>query len=390
MGAIARFLVALERLARKSGLKIEDAYKFAKQEFGELTPLLKKQIQNVFDKIKKPAVGKPGKKEGTVLPLVRDAKKVEGIETLDDFNLSKDDPMGDLEKIVKGEGDTGLPKDAQTKKLDELMNFFRQEIEKADAPKLDSKENIQLGIEKLRNPNRPGGPLDPAIGVTRTLARRVLEKRNIEIGKKDPIDVFNDTFGEAIVDLKNLGEEMIEADQTGRQLKPMDDLLEMEGFFDMEIPKNPNKGVPNEDVIEMLEKDLEQKEILEDFDPTFRKPNATGGLTRTSYAMGSDDEGEPIKPDPTKPINPFGPKPTGPVLPDKSVLVSSKTYMDYVRAALELGLKPIRIDEFESLTPIMDVNEILKVTDDLNKRSNKATGGRVQAASGGLADILKV
>lgn len=39
----------------------------------------------------------------------------EGIETiqikeLDDFNLSKDDPMGDLEKIVKGEGNTGLPK----------------------------------------------------------------------------------------------------------------------------------------------------------------------------------------------------------------------------------------------------------------------------------------
>ena len=31
-------------------------------------------------------------------------------EELDEFNLSKDDPMGDLEKIVKGEGDTGLPK----------------------------------------------------------------------------------------------------------------------------------------------------------------------------------------------------------------------------------------------------------------------------------------
>jgi hypothetical protein len=29
---------------------------------------------------------------------------------LDEFNLTKDDPMGDLEKIVKGEGDTGLPK----------------------------------------------------------------------------------------------------------------------------------------------------------------------------------------------------------------------------------------------------------------------------------------
>ena len=33
-----------------------------------------------------------------------------GKQQLDDFNLSKDDPMGDLEKIIKGEGDTGLPK----------------------------------------------------------------------------------------------------------------------------------------------------------------------------------------------------------------------------------------------------------------------------------------
>ena len=48
MGAIARFLLALERLARRRGLKIEDAYKFAKQEFGEMTPLLKKQIENVI------------------------------------------------------------------------------------------------------------------------------------------------------------------------------------------------------------------------------------------------------------------------------------------------------------------------------------------------------
>ena len=108
MGAIARFLLALERLARRRGLKIEDAYKFAKQEFGEMTPLLKKQIENVFSKIKKPVVGKPGKKEGTVLPMVKEtAKKEEGIGSLDvseldEFNLSKDDPMGDLEKIVIG------------------------------------------------------------------------------------------------------------------------------------------------------------------------------------------------------------------------------------------------------------------------------------------------
>ena len=262
MGPLAKFLLALTNLVR-SGIikKLPDAIKIAEREFGRVTPLLKKQIEKVFEKAKKPVVGKPGKKEGTILPFVRDAKKTEsaeGIETLDEFNLTEDDPMGDLEKIVKGEGDTGLPK---------------------DTPKVDSKENIMGAIDKLKNPRRPGGPLDPAMGVTRTLARRVLEKRGIKIDRReDPIDIFINTFGEAITDLKNLGDEIVEAEQIGRNLKPMDDLLQIEGFFDMEVPEDPFTGIPNEDVIEQLEKDLKEKEILEDFDPTDRDPNAKGGL----------------------------------------------------------------------------------------------------------------
>ena len=50
----------------------------------------------------KPIVG--GTQEG--IPTIR----TKFDEELDEFNLSKDDPMGDLEKIVRGEGDTGLPK----------------------------------------------------------------------------------------------------------------------------------------------------------------------------------------------------------------------------------------------------------------------------------------
>ena len=50
----------------------------------------------------KPIVG--GTQEG--IPTI----KTKFDEELDEFNLSKDDPMGDLEKIVKGEGETGLPK----------------------------------------------------------------------------------------------------------------------------------------------------------------------------------------------------------------------------------------------------------------------------------------
>ena len=335
MGAIARFLIALERLARRQGLKIEDAYKFAKQEFGEITPLLKKQIQNVFDKIKKPVVGKPGKKEGTVLPFVRDAKKTEGIETLDEFNLTKDDPMGDLEKIIKGEGDTGLPK------------------------KPSDTDLTRLGIENLKNPRRPGGPLDPVVGITRTIARRILDKKGIKIDRReDPLDIFMNNFGiGAGTDIQNLGEEIAEAESTGRKLKPLDDLIDIEGFFDLEVQKNPDKGMSDQEVLDMLEKDLKEKETLEDFDPTDREPNAKGGLTRTSYAMGKG----PVLPSDEDPINPFGPKPTGPVLPDKSMMASygyddamGESFAEFQRLK-KLGEIPEDM-EFDEYLDLLDID----------------------------------
>jgi hypothetical protein len=356
MGPLAQFLLALTNLVRSGAIrKIPQAIKFAEQQFGKVTPLLKKQIEKVFESVKKPAIGKPGKKEGTVLPFVRDAKKTEGIETLDakpldEVNLS-DDPIGDLEKIVKGEGDTGLPsqftdRDVQeviddvsvgfsgddktdaelvaeylaeskgidydslpikerTKiygraldglskskqrmkkemaKADELMDFFQKEIDKAEKKPgkfegLESTDNIRMGIENLKNPGRSGGPLDPVTGITRTIARRILDKKGIEIGKKDPIDIFLNNFGVgAGTDIQNLADEIVEAETSGRNLKPLDDLIEIEGFFDLEMQKDPDMGIATEDVIQQLEKDLKEKEILEDFDVTDREPNAAGGL----------------------------------------------------------------------------------------------------------------
>ena len=38
-------------------------------------------------------------------------KEIDKAQGLDEFNLSKDDPMGDFDKIIKGEGKTGLPKE---------------------------------------------------------------------------------------------------------------------------------------------------------------------------------------------------------------------------------------------------------------------------------------
>ena len=74
----------------------------------------------------------------------------------------------------------------------------------------------------------------------------------------------------------------------------------------------------------------------------------------------------------------------------EGMMASSNSYKNYVKAALSLGLKPIRIDEFESLTPIMDVNEILKLTDNLNKRTSNATGGRVLKQTGGITETRQL
>jgi hypothetical protein len=394
---LAQFLAALNNLVRSGVIKkVPDAIKFAEQQFGKVTPLLKKQIERVFENIKKPVVGKPGKKEGAVIPMVKEgAKKAEGIETLEEGS-----PLMD--------------------RLDKKVEDVRQDFV---------------------NPKRPGGSLDPATGITRALARRILDRKGIEIGKKDPIDVFTDTFGEAISDVNNLAEEMIEIDSRGGGMKDMDQMLEADGLFDIEIPTNPQKGLTDDEMIDMLEKDLKEKETLEDFDPTDREPNAKGGLTRTSYAMGKG----PVLPSDEDPINPFGPKPTGPVLPDKSMMASygyddamGESFAEFLRLK-KIGEIPMDM-EFDEYLDQLDIDipygkkqkqapsiklasgfesfkdfvestgdgelmelysEFLETGDDArmmlrlkklgyDMRDDIATGGRVQAASGGLAEILKL
>ena len=469
MGPLAQFLLALTNLVR-SGIirKLPDAIKAAERQFGKVTPLLKKQIEKIFEQAKKPVVGKPGKKEGAVLPFV---KKTEGIETLDEFNLTKDDPMGDLEKIVKGEGDTGLPsqftdKDVEaaidnvsggfsgdiktdaelvaedlaeskgidyddlpvkerTKiygraldglqkskmqkevaKADELMDFFQKEIDKAEKPSgkfegLESTDNIRMGIENLKNPRRSGGPLDPVVGTTRTIARRILDKKGIKIDRReDPIDIFLNNFGVgAGTDIKNLADDIVDAEQSGRNLKPLDDLIEIEGFFDLEVQKDPDMGIATEDLVEQLEKDLKEKEILEDFDIKDRDPNATGGLTRTSYAMGGggdtgtigemksklgvlsnkvrrtskrlEERGEPA----------FLEMGRGPVLPDKSMMASGfGSYKDFIESTGDEELMNLYLEGLNS-------GDFTKLFEALRRKGYQ---GRDDIATGGLAGIINL
>ena len=276
MGPLAQFILALTNLVRSGAIrKVPQAIKFAEQQFGKVTPLLKKQIEKVFESAKKPLVGKTGKKEGTVLPLVRKIaeKKEEGIASLDDSSSLMDKLGKDVEDMK--------PLSEAEKDIAEIQKSI-DDLNQADAEEFRLSDDDPMGdLEQILNPRRPGGSLDQATGITRALARRILDRKGIEIGKKDPIDIFTDTFGEAISDVNNLAEEMIEIDARGGGMKDMDQMLEADGLFDIEIPENPQKGLTNDELLELIKKTEEEK-VLTDFDPTGRKPNATGGRVRAA------------------------------------------------------------------------------------------------------------
>ena len=98
---------------------------------------------------------------------------------------------------------------------------------------------------------KPKQGLQVSEGLTRTLARKILDRKKIQIPKgQDPINVFTDIFGESINDVKNLADEMVEIDQAGGGMKNMDEMLEAEGLYDIEIPESPQRGLSKEEIKE--------------------------------------------------------------------------------------------------------------------------------------------
>ena len=138
----------------------------------------------------------------------------------------------------------------------------------SEIPKLDSIENLELNLAILKSKAKE--PEGPVTEVTRALVTRLLDKKGIQYGDNDPVEIYMDIYGDIIIDVKNLAEEIIEGINQGRNFKSIDELLRIEGLDDIPIPKDPNPGIPTEDVIEMLEKDLRKKKQL----------NAKGGIIK--------------------------------------------------------------------------------------------------------------
>jgi hypothetical protein len=262
MTPILKFLLSLRNLQKSGVIKsVDEAYDFAKREFGEINDLLKRQIEQVF-KTGKPAP-KPG--EGGITSIKNAPKKQE---------------PGIVDQI-----------EASGKRLEgaaNRMSEIQKEIDAMYKPKPDTSPlmgRLEEGIETLKQMKQPG--MDLATGLTRTAARKILDKAGIQVPDKvDAIEVFVKEFGgESLIDVKNVAEEMIELERMGKSIKSMDEILEQSGLFD--ITRNPNarKGMSDEQ-LEQIKKEVDQDKMIKDFDPTDREPNSMGGINRTNFAIG--------------------------------------------------------------------------------------------------------
>jgi len=230
MGSIFKFLKSLTSLAKNKNITIDEAYKFAKQEFGEVNDLLKLQINKIFKDVEAPSIKKPAKPEG---------------------------------KVIEAVFEPGV--DKRGKRVEESESQLMKRLEQG-IKSLKSTQNISTGL-------------------TRTLAREILMKRGIDLGKgMDPIEVFRSKFGEEILgDVANLADELVEMEAMGKTPKKLEEILKQEGLLDVKMPKEPPRGYSDEELA-AIQKEIDQEDVLLKFDPEDREPNATGG--RVGFAAG--------------------------------------------------------------------------------------------------------
>ena len=246
MGPVVKLLQAIANLTRSGAIKsVDDAFRLAKRELGDRFDNYKNQIKDAFD------AGIRKQKSADIIPFPK--KKKEGIETL----KKEDDIFEDTLEAAK--------------KMQQQKNLETSPLMK----------RLEGGVESLR---KAGQGENLTTGLTRTMAREILMKRGIDLGKgMDPIETFRSKFGEEILgDVANLADELIEMEAMGKTPKRLEEILQQEGMFDIKMPKEPPRGYTNEELAE-IQKEIDQEDILLKFDPEDRKPNAEGGL---NYLMG--------------------------------------------------------------------------------------------------------
>lgn len=288
MGPVVKLLQAIRGLTKSGAIKsLDDAYRLAQRELGETFSRYQNQIKDAFNQGQKEITKITNKPTADIIPF----RKKEGIESLSKGKVK------DKGEVIEAVFKPGV--DKRGKRVEESPSQASGIMQRLEKQKDDLFNMLK------NNPYRSGGPLDPQTGLVRTAARQVLQKLaregKINIadereakaiiegyqGGVDPIEVFRKTFGQdVLIDLSNLGDELIEIERRGGSYKELTKILDDEGFFDLKQPKNPPQGMTDDELEKMLRDDKEEK-ILKDFDPEDRDPNAMGGIMRANYKIGS-------------------------------------------------------------------------------------------------------
>ena len=273
INAIIRFLQAARSMAQR-GMKKEQILDFARREFGEVSKLLKKQIDDIFKA--KPKT----EKKGDVVPI----KKKVDLSKYDDEALNR---LVDEDIMLRGEADTlsDFGKDyGRVKEIEKRRKEIREILEAAQKnPELvgGAKEGImatdeaadmvkgEINPKTNQMPDQQrqflGFPNRSVEAIVRAAARDVLEKAGLgpRIKGQDPIDMARQIYGEDFLDaLDNISGELLEASS----YPEISRILTEKKIYNFK----PRQGL-----------DIKQKGEIEDitaFDPEGRDPNADGGL----------------------------------------------------------------------------------------------------------------
>ena len=225
-----KFLMALRNLYNAGAIKtVKQAYDFAKNQFGQLDDLFKRQIEQVF---KKPIDKAPKPGEGGITSIKNAPKK----ET---------------------------PSQAPGIMASEEASPLMQKLEK--------------GADILREFKRPG--MDLTTGMARTAARVILDNAGIKVPEKvDPLEAIAQEFGaDVLMDLRDVADELIEKERAGKITESMGEFLEKRGMFNLQRGRTDMpKGMSDEE-LQQIKKEVDQEKMLKDFDPTDRTENAMGG-----------------------------------------------------------------------------------------------------------------
>ena len=202
-----------------------------------------------------------------------------GIKSIKVDELSDDDPMGDLERILKGE----TPREPTDKEMTERA--LAEITKKKSLGTMSQEAMIRSAVREFLSRRLKDGTLTIPDAGDRDAIERFTQGA-------DPIDVFRKAYGEdAIKGVSEIQDEFGDQLQRAGSFNELGDMFEKLFFRESQgglmyntKPKPVDQygfdpGLMSlEEAERMLRKDLKEKEMLEDFDVTDREPNAAGGL----------------------------------------------------------------------------------------------------------------